>query len=180
MINQTVIEILDTIIFEYPETVMQVIMHVLVTWLGAPGSKTPNELERYREYKFHSLAELIRFMQEAFDLEKYRYSLGDLKKRLYPRKSFPADRELPIYNRERAKELGEFFLAHVQTLGYEDVLRLYSEILIAYFFACPEILLRIAPRFLVHLQTLQTRDLELAEALWLWFQLYLSDPAWFS
>jgi hypothetical protein len=148
MNNSVFIEILDTLIFEHPETVMQAFMYVLVTRLDAPESKTPNDLEKYRVYKLHAFRDLLQYMQEAIDREKCRHFRDDLGKRLYPRNSFPVEREVPIYHRERAKELGDVILAYIQPLDSDDALRFYSELITTWFFACPEILLRMTPHYL--------------------------------
>jgi hypothetical protein len=177
--NTLITVFLDNFIFEHPETIMQGIMHVLVTWLGAPNSNDSDDLEVYREHKLRTFRDLLQYMQKSMEREKDR-RLDIAVKPLYIRKSFPPEQELPIYQRERAKEIAKTILDHLQRLAPHDPLRLYSELTVAWFFACPKVLLQLAPRFLGEGLDYQSTDVDYADALWFWFQQYLVDPTWFS
>jgi len=130
--------------------------------------------------KFNALRDLLQFMQEAMDKEKQRRSDDIAGKGFYQRSSFPTGKKLPVYQWERAMEIAKPILAHLQYLASDDALRFYAELTVAWFYTCPELLLRMTPQYMGDILEHQPTDLDFAEALWLWFQLYLSDPTWFS
>jgi len=154
-------------IYEHPDTVFMAYMGYHNQWRTWLWNNAPSDLLKLYDEYVHSI-------DQAKEREINRRALSPTGQGLYSRPKWPRLRLLPAYNWPKARLITRKVFVQLKKLRYIEALDFISEMIVAWFYSCPEVLLKLNSAYPIKFPE-QATDLDYVNVLWDLYYEYITD-----
>jgi hypothetical protein len=117
---------------------------------------------------------MVHTIDQAKEREIKRRALSPTGQGLYHRQEWPQTKRLPAYNWPNAKRIASDVYAQLIKLPYTEALDFFSELIVAWFYSYPEVLLKLDSAYPIKFPD-QATDIDYVNVLWDFYHEYITD-----